>query len=190
MALNVYTRAAFPEEWANTNHDIGLEYSAIAEFFDLTSYEAKLSAHPQKQAQTKPNFDLFYSRRAEALGLAIKAYEAALTVLTREAFTREHLRTGRMLGQSLLDKHDWGAAGEVYESARDAFLLLFGQGLDEDEAREVIAEAGPLFADSAICGRRDGRCTGGAQPVERRQGSPAGRGAAPAVARSAARKVG
>ena len=34
-------------------------------------------------------------------------------------------------------------------SAREAFLLLFGQGLDEVEARDLIAEAGPLFAEAA-----------------------------------------
>src|SRR5262249_4897374 len=50
----------------------------------------------------------------------------------------------------LLQKHDWPAASAAYTGARAAFGLLFGQGwVEEDEARDLIAEAGPLFAEAA-----------------------------------------
>ena len=160
-------------------------YSAIAEFFDLAikSYEAKLSAHPQKRAQTKPNFDLFYSARAEALGLAIKAYEAALTVLTREAFPRDHLMTARLLGEAQLNKQDWRNADKAFAGAREAFSVLFGQGLHEEEARYLIEQAGPLFAEAAFAATQMGPRTERALDLsERRQGAADGGGTAPAIA--------
>ena len=91
---------------------------------------------------------------------AIKALEAALTVFTREAFPREHLRMGRWLGQSLLDKHDWQAASAAYAGARDAFLLLFGQGLEEVEVKDLIAAAGPLFTEAAYAATEMGDLPG------------------------------
>ena len=54
-----------------------------------------------------------------------------------------------MLGQALLKKRDWHSASAAYESARAAFLLMFGQGLDEMEARDLIESGGPLFAEAA-----------------------------------------
>jgi hypothetical protein len=59
------------------------------------------------------------------------------------------LRTARNLGQALFRKRDWHSAGAAYESARAAFLVMFGQGLDEMEARDLIENAGPLFAEAA-----------------------------------------
>ena len=176
-ALTVRTREAFPQDWAKTQNNLANAYSdrikgSKADNLEaaIKAYEAALTvrtreAFPQDWAQTQNNLAIAYSDRikgskADNLEAAIKAYKAALTVFTREAFPRDHLRTGRLLGQSLLDKHDWGAAGAVYASARDAFLLLFGQGLDEDEAREVIAEAGPLFAESAYAAAEMGDAPG------------------------------
>ena len=36
------------------------------------------------------------------------------------------------------------------------FLLLFGQGVDEAEARDLISEAGPLFAEAAFAAAQRG----------------------------------
>ena len=41
-------------------------------------------------------------------------------------------------------------------SAREAFLLLFGQGVSEAEARALIADAGPVFAESAYAALQRG----------------------------------
>jgi hypothetical protein len=38
----------------------------------------------------------------------------------------------------------------AYASAREAFLIMFGQGLNDAEARDLIAQAGPLFAEAAF----------------------------------------
>jgi len=82
--------------------------------------------------------------------LAIAAYESALSVFTRDAFPHEHLRTARALGHLLLKTQAWQEAASVYESARSAFLLLFGQGFDEQGSRALIDAAGPLFAEAAL----------------------------------------
>jgi hypothetical protein len=63
--------------------------------------------------------------RADNLDKAIAAYEAALTVHTREAMPRDHLRTCRWLGQAQLERRDWRAASRAFADARGTFLLLF-----------------------------------------------------------------
>ncbi len=40
--------------------------------------------------------------------------------------------------------------GSPGAGAREAFLLLFGQGLEEDDARTLVADAGPMFAEAAF----------------------------------------
>jgi CHAT domain-containing protein len=58
--------------------------------------------------------------------------------------------TAQRLGRVLLQEGAWQRAGLAYASAREAFALLFGQGLDEAEARALIAGAGPMFAEAAF----------------------------------------
>ena len=67
-----------------------------------------------------------------------------------------HLRTARLLGSALLEARKWREAGLAYASARETFLLLFGQGLNDAEARDLIAEAGPLFAEAAFAAAQRG----------------------------------
>src|SRR6185503_18578313 len=78
------------------------------------------------------------------------AYQAALSVFTRDAFPLQHMETARSLARNFMEAKEWQKAGPVHASAREAFLLLFGQGLGEAETRALIAEAGPLFAEAAL----------------------------------------
>jgi hypothetical protein len=126
-ALTVRTREALPEDWARTQNNLAIAYG-----------------------------DCMRGDHADNLEKAIAAYEAALTVFTREALPRDHLRSARLLGQVLLEKHEWTAARPVYAGARGAFGLLFGQGLEEDEARDLMAEVGPLFAEAAYTSAQTG----------------------------------
>jgi CHAT domain-containing protein len=165
-ALTVRTAMAFPQDWATTQSNLGLAYqdriqSSRSENIELAikADEAALTvytaaAFPQDWATTKGNLGFAYASRiqgsrAENLEQAIKAFEAALTVHTIVAFPRDRLRTGRALGQALSEKRNWLAAGDAYASAREAFLILFGQGVEEDESRDLIAEAGSMFAEAA-----------------------------------------
>jgi hypothetical protein len=77
-------------------------------------------------------------------------------MFTLEAFPRFHLQTSHALGQLFLRSRDFIEAQTIYKQAREAFLLLFGQGLEETEARDVIATAGSLFAEAAYVAARIG----------------------------------
>ena len=44
---------------------------------------------------------------------------------------------------------DWDGALAAFDEARASFRLLFGQGLNEAEARDVLQKAGPLFSEAA-----------------------------------------
>jgi CHAT domain-containing protein len=91
--------------------------------------------------------DRLNGERANNLELAISHYEAALTVYTR--LPRNYLATADRLGRVLLESRDWVRASQVLAEARSAFMLLFGQGLDEVEAHDLIETAGTLFANLA-----------------------------------------
>jgi CHAT domain-containing protein/tetratricopeptide (TPR) repeat protein len=120
-ALTVFTREAFPQEWATVQRGIG------------NAYAERVRGDRASNGET-----------------SIAAYEAALSVLTREASPLEHLRTARRLSHILLQTGQWNKAGLALAGAREAFLLLFGQGLEDAESRALIAEAGPLFAEAAF----------------------------------------
>jgi CHAT domain-containing protein len=118
--LTVYRREALPYNWAQAQRGLGNAYA-----------------------------NRVRGKRADNLEAAIAYYEAALTVQTYEALPRDHLKVSRMLGEAQLDRRDWHSALSEFLSARQAFLLLFGQGLDEAEARGLISDAGPLFSGAA-----------------------------------------
>jgi CHAT domain-containing protein len=165
-ALAVTTREALPREWAQTQNNLAGAYrkrirgdradnleKAIAAYMAALTVRTR-EALPREWAQTQNDLAMAYRERirgdrADNLGKAIAGFEAALSVRTREALPRDHLRTATRLGQARLQKRDWRAAGTAYASARQAFVLLFGQGLEEAEAGDLIAEAGPLFAEAA-----------------------------------------
>lgn len=119
-ALTVFTREAFPQEWATAQRGIGNAYA-----------ERVNGARTTNRAQSAA------------------AYQAALSVFTRETSPLEHLRTARSLGRVQLQAGEWGKAGITFAGAREAFLLLFGQGFEDAEARALVSEAAPLFADAA-----------------------------------------
>lgn len=165
-SLTVYTSSAFPEQWAGLQYNLANAYRDRIKGDKTSNLEASIAAHrlaltvftreayPRYWAGVQSNLANAYRDRIEGvkeqnLEAAIKGYEEALTVYTRQAFPRDNLRVNRLLGQSFLDNHDWRAANEAYQRARDAFLLLFGEGLEVAEAQDIIAEAGPLFAEFA-----------------------------------------
>ena len=173
-ALTVTTREALPREWADTQNNLGIAYLDRVRGERADNLEKAIGASqsaltvrtrealPREWAQTQDNLGIAYEQRilgerANNLEEAIGAYQAALTVRTREALPRDHLRTSRALGAALLHAREGRKAGLAYASARDAFLLLFGQGLNEAEARDLITQAGPLFAEAAYAAAQLGQ---------------------------------
>ncbi len=172
-ALTVFTRETSPSEWAQAQNNLAVAYTARTrgdrsdnQEKAIACLEAALSvftreASPQLWAQAQHNLGSAYAERikggrAENNQRAIAALEAALTVFTRDAAPLDHLRTSRLLGHVLMAAGEWKRAGPVHASARQAFLLLFGQGLSDTESRALIADAGPLFADAAYAALRRG----------------------------------
>lgn len=166
-ALSVFSREQLPREWASAHYNLATAYLARVGG-DQAENQEKAIAHldaafevftrtgyPMEWARAQNALANTYSDRIRGLPavnreMAIAAYEAALTVFTRDAFPHEHMRTSRALGNTLLQAGEWSEAGTVYQSAREAFLLLFGQGFDETQASALIADAGPLFAEAAF----------------------------------------
>ena len=173
-ALQVRTREAQPREWAWTHNNLGIAYQQRilgdrADNIEKTigAYQAALQvrtreAQPREWATTQYNLGVAYrdrirGDRADNLEKAIGAYQAALQVRTREALPRDHLVAARGLGAALLQAREWHRADVAYAGAREAFRLLFRQGLNEAEARHLIALAGPLFAESAFAAAQRGQ---------------------------------
>jgi CHAT domain-containing protein len=126
-ALEVHTRDAFPYEWARTQHNLAIAY------------------RNRIRGETADNIE-------RAIGLC----EAVLEVRTCAALPREHLETAGSLGQVLLRAKAWRRASDVFEDARETFRLLLGEGLDETEARGLIAAAGPLFSCASFAAAEHG----------------------------------
>jgi CHAT domain-containing protein/tetratricopeptide (TPR) repeat protein len=170
-ALSVFTRDTHPDQWAQAQNNLAIAYlirmrgnAADNQEKAIASLEAALSvftrdATPQQWAQARHNLGNTYADRIQGdrtgnRQKAIASFESALTVFTRDAAPLDHLRTSRPLGRVLLEAGEWTRLAPIHASAREAFLLLFGQGVSETEARALIAEAGPLFADSAYAALR------------------------------------
>jgi CHAT domain-containing protein/tetratricopeptide (TPR) repeat protein len=166
-ALTVRTRAALPYEWALTQMNLGGAYwrrirgdRADNQEKVIGAYASALTvvnreAFPIEWAGTQFSLALTYldrvrGDRADNLRKAIAACEAALTVRTLKGMPHEHMLAARLLGGVLSQSGEWDKASEAYGSAREAFLLLFGQGLNDHDARNLISQAGSLFADAAF----------------------------------------
>ena len=172
-ALSVFSRDTHREQWAQVQNNLAIAYlgrmrGSVADNQEkaIASLEAALGvftrdATPQQWGQARHNLGKTYADRiqGERTGnrqKAIASFEAALTVFTRDAAPLDHLRTSRLLGRVLLEAGEWTRVAPIHGSAREAFLLLSGQGISEAEARALIADAGPLFADYAYAALQRG----------------------------------
>ena len=172
-ALTVLTREAFPRDWATAQNFLALAHWRRTRGDPADNLEKAIAASeatltvwtrealPQGWAVIQNILGFAYANRtrgerAANLEKAIAHLEATLTVYMRKTFPREHLRVTRMLGSVFTDKKDWQKAGEAYGGGREAFLLLYGEGLGADEARALISEAGSLFAEAAFAAAERG----------------------------------
>ncbi|MEG4459195.1 hypothetical protein [Microcoleus sp. N9_A1] len=106
IGLTIFTRAAYPENWAIFQNNIAIAYyrrikgergenieKAIA-FYEAALQVITRDAFPQYWADTQNNLAAAYSdrikkERGENIGRAIVLYEAVLEVCTRKAFTQD-----------------------------------------------------------------------------------------------------
>jgi CHAT domain-containing protein len=121
QALEVYTRADFPEDWAMTQNNLATAYSdkitgnraenidrAIACY--LQALEVRTRADfPENWAMTQNNlatayYDRIRGEKAENIEIAIASYIAALEVYTREAFPEQWATTQNNLATAYLNR--------------------------------------------------------------------------------------
>jgi tetratricopeptide (TPR) repeat protein len=162
-----------PTAWANAYQNLAIAYqkrvrgdraenierSIAAHDMSLTFW--KRDTHADKWATVHHNLgEVVLLRvkggRAANIDKAIESLHLALSVRTTESFPRSHLSTATVLGQALNAKGDWASALDAFDSARTSFRVLFGQGLNEAEARGLLQEAGPLFTDAAYAAAAKG----------------------------------
>ena len=138
IALTVYTRSAFAENWATTQYNLGLAYGnrilgKRAENLEsaITAFSAALevrtrSAFPEDWAATQHNLgnaylDKIKGERADNIEFTIAAYTAALEVYTKNAFPENWAATQNNLGNAYLDRIKGERRTENLESAIAAF---------------------------------------------------------------------
>jgi CHAT domain-containing protein/predicted LPLAT superfamily acyltransferase len=117
ILLEVYTRKAFPEEWAILQNNLGLAYSdrirgervenleLAIEAYNLSLEVRTRQAFPEKWAMTQNNLGTAYRNRIRGekdrnLELAIAALNLSLEVYTREAFPEDWAMTQNNLGNA------------------------------------------------------------------------------------------
>jgi CHAT domain-containing protein/tetratricopeptide (TPR) repeat protein len=176
-ALTVFTREALPNNWAPTQVNLAMAYGERTRGDRADNLERAIAASnaaltvitreslPYQWAVTQNSLGDFYRGRIRGdqpdnLKRAIAAYRAALTVFTPAGEPCDHLTTALQLGGTFLGLREWREAGLAYGSARDAFLLLFGRGIDESDARALIEQAGPLFSEAAYAAAQRGDVSG------------------------------
>ncbi|MCG6138907.1 MAG: tetratricopeptide repeat protein, partial [Nostoc sp. LLA-1] len=136
-ALEVYTKSAFPQDWAMTQNNLGAAYrnritgeraenieQAIAAYTKALEVYTK-SAFPQDWAMTQNNLGNAYSdritgERAENIEQAIAAYTKALEVRTKSAFPQDWAMTQNNLGNAYSDRIT-GKRAENIEQAIAAY---------------------------------------------------------------------
>ncbi len=133
VALTVYTREAFPNEWAGTQIGLGFAYrnrirGERAENIEntLVAYQAALTvytreAFPYKWAAMQNGLGNIYcdrirGKRAENIENAIAACKEALKVYTREAFPYDWAATQQNLGNAYCER----IRGEIAENIEHA----------------------------------------------------------------------
>ncbi|QDL18415.1 hypothetical protein DP113_00345 [Brasilonema octagenarum UFV-E1] len=119
--LTVFTRDAFPQDWAHAQNNLGNAYCdrilgekaqnlelAIASYTNALSVRTR-DAFPQDWADTQNNLGTAYCNRilgekAQNLELAIASYTAALSVRTRDAFPQDWAATQNNLAAAYSDR--------------------------------------------------------------------------------------
>jgi CHAT domain-containing protein len=137
LALTVYTREAFPQEWATTQNNLAAAYNRRiwgdrGENLEqsIFAYEAALQVRtretfPEEWANTQNNLGAVYSERirgdrAENIEQAIVAYQLVLQVRTHEAFPERWASTQNNLGAAYSERIR-GDRAENLEQAIEAY---------------------------------------------------------------------
>ena len=111
IALTVYTRSAFPVDWAGTQNNLGEAYR-----------------------------NRILGERAENIELAIAAYNQALEVITKSAFPQYHAGTLLNLGRLYQEEEEFNSAYNTFITAIETVEALRLEIVSGEEARRKQAE--------------------------------------------------
>jgi tetratricopeptide (TPR) repeat protein len=142
QALEVYTRQAYPEDWAMTQNNLGNAYrnrirGERAENLEQAIFHYRQAlevytrqAYPEQWARTQNNLGNAYrnrirGERAENLEQAIFHYQQALDVYTRQAYPEQWAMTQNNLGNAYLER----IRGERAENLEQA-IFHYQQALE------------------------------------------------------------
>ncbi|MFB8791618.1 MAG: CHAT domain-containing protein [Potamolinea sp.] len=138
IALTVFTRERFPQDWATTQNNLGAAYSNRIRGEKAENLEAAIACYlealkectrerfPQAWATTQNNLGAAYSNRirgekAENLEAAIACYLEALKERTRERFPQDWATTQNNLGAAYSNRIR-GEKAENLEAAIACYL--------------------------------------------------------------------
>ncbi len=176
IALQVYTEARFPVQWATTQNNLGAVYQERLRGVKEENQEAAIACYdaalrvytearfPVQWATTQNNLGAVYQERLRGVKeenqeAAIACYDAALRVRTEARFPIEHRRTATTLADFCARRGDWERAVQCYASAQRAESFLFalaGGARGQDRAlRGGQGIAARLAFALARVGRRD-----------------------------------
>ena len=157
IVSTVYTREAFPQEWAMTQNNLANAYyarirgektqnieTAIASYHNALEVYTR-EAFPQEWATTQNNLANAYSDRirqekAENIESASASYHNALTIRTREAFPQDYTETLFNLGNLYQSNQQWQVAYDTYAPAIETVEFLRGEIQSGDESKQKLAE--------------------------------------------------
>jgi tetratricopeptide (TPR) repeat protein len=136
LALLVYTRADFPQDWAMTQNNLAIAYSdriredrvenierAIA-CYDLALLVRTRAAFPQDWARTQQNIAYAYQKKG-LISEAIKYFKSSLEIFKPDTLPLSCLEAARSLGdlgftESLWETAIFGYEKAIYDSNRQS----------------------------------------------------------------------
>ncbi|WP_208346574.1 tetratricopeptide repeat protein, partial [Aetokthonos hydrillicola] len=166
ILLTVYTRTAFPQQWATVQNNLGTAYSnridgdkaqnlekAIAAYSQALEIYTR-TAFPQQWATTQNNLGNAYRNRidgdkAQNLEKAIAAYTQALEIYTRSAFPQDWATTQNNLGNAYSNRID-GDKAQNLELAIAAFsqaLEIYTRSAFPQKNVETLFNLGLAYQD-------------------------------------------
>jgi CHAT domain-containing protein len=167
-ALEIYTKADFPLEWAGTQNNLAAAYgNRIRGDRDenleqsITCCESALEIYtkadfPLEWAGTQNNLAYTYGERirgdnAENLERSISFYQSALEIHTPQNFPIDCLQTAQNLGNLHFNAENWQGAIDPYILAITAVEQSRSWATSEQSKQQIIAQAISVYFNLVQC---------------------------------------
>jgi len=157
-ALSVYTRDAYPENWARTQVDLGIAYSKTTkgekadnieraiEFYEAALFIYNCENFPEEWARTQQNLanayvDRIRGEKEDNVKKAIAFCEAALSVYTSHSYPINYTQALYNLGHIYQENYQLPEAYNTFNSVIETVELMRSEIITGGEAdRQKLAE--------------------------------------------------